>query len=157
MARRKGWYELSDAYRDRLTRNGIGRNAYERGDSLSGARGHRATPERGMSSAIRNPGRYQEYITRRSAGSEGIGESSRDSLMHEALAIADAYFDGNSKYEHDKMENAMRNPNVWTTDRLIAAARLSQEQWETLARRARNARYGGGPKSDLVYEYLYYH
>jgi len=37
---RKGWDALSDAYRSRLERQGIGKAAYESGTSLHGARGH---------------------------------------------------------------------------------------------------------------------
>lgn len=40
------WASLSGPYRQRLERSGIGREAYESGASLSGARGHGATPER---------------------------------------------------------------------------------------------------------------
>jgi hypothetical protein len=43
---RKGWESLSDSYRERLERGGIDRAAYSRGESLSSARGHAATPER---------------------------------------------------------------------------------------------------------------
>ena len=40
MMARKGWDSLSDAYRTRLQRTGIGQSAYESGASLHGARGH---------------------------------------------------------------------------------------------------------------------
>lgn len=43
---RKGWLDLSSDYRHRLERGGISRSDYERGESLSSARGHAATPER---------------------------------------------------------------------------------------------------------------
>ena len=43
---RRGWDDLSDTYRGRLERGGISRTGYERGESLSGARGHATTPER---------------------------------------------------------------------------------------------------------------
>lgn len=41
---RKGWDNLSAPYRRRLERRGITRLAYERGDSLTRARGHFITP-----------------------------------------------------------------------------------------------------------------
>lgn len=47
MARRKGWSELSDAYKKRLQRNGITATAYRQGASLQRSRGHAATPEHG--------------------------------------------------------------------------------------------------------------
>jgi hypothetical protein len=37
---RKGWGQLSDAYKRRLERGGITRSKYERGESLQRARGH---------------------------------------------------------------------------------------------------------------------
>lgn len=37
---RKGWEALSESYRSRLSRAGIGRSAYESGASLHRARGH---------------------------------------------------------------------------------------------------------------------
>jgi hypothetical protein len=40
---RKGWDQLSEAYRNRLVRGGINQQSYEAGASLKGARGH-ATP-----------------------------------------------------------------------------------------------------------------
>lgn len=36
----RDWDALSDNYRERLERGGIDREAYDRGDSLSSARGH---------------------------------------------------------------------------------------------------------------------
>lgn len=41
MARRKGWNELSDAYRRRLERSGVSKTDYESGTSLKSARGHK--------------------------------------------------------------------------------------------------------------------
>jgi hypothetical protein len=43
---RKGWAQLSPAYRGRLERKGIDRADYERGTGLEKARGHGTTPER---------------------------------------------------------------------------------------------------------------
>lgn len=43
---RKGWSSLSSDYRSRLERGGVSRSDYERGESLSTARGHGSTPER---------------------------------------------------------------------------------------------------------------
>ncbi len=37
---RKGWDNLSDAYRRRLELNGINKSAYDSGTTLAGARGH---------------------------------------------------------------------------------------------------------------------
>jgi hypothetical protein len=56
------WDSLSPAYRARLERNGIGRAAYLRGDSLKTARGKKPgqTPEH-PKDAIKNPERYKGY------------------------------------------------------------------------------------------------
>jgi hypothetical protein len=42
---RKLWEALTEAYRKRLTRAGISKAAYERGESVQAARGHAHTPE----------------------------------------------------------------------------------------------------------------
>lgn len=64
MATRKQWGDLSPAYRRRLERGGITRSDYERGASLSAARGHKHTPER-PEQAKRNPQRYRKYLQAR--------------------------------------------------------------------------------------------
>lgn len=61
---RSSWESLSPAYRSRLERGGITRQDYLSGASLSGARGHKATPER-PERADRNPERYKEYLATR--------------------------------------------------------------------------------------------
>lgn len=63
--RRRSWESLSPAYKARLSRHGITRQAYEGGSNLSAARGHAATPEHGVKDALRNPGKYEQYIARK--------------------------------------------------------------------------------------------
>ena len=65
MARARSWVSLSPSYRERLTRNGINRETYESGVSLSAARGHASTPEHGLRSAQKNPQKYAAYIAKR--------------------------------------------------------------------------------------------
>ena len=50
---RKGWDALSDAYRNRLERQGISRRAYESGSSLHKARGHVSQPSEAFASRLR--------------------------------------------------------------------------------------------------------
>lgn len=53
---RKGWDQLSDAYRKRLLRNGISQRDYDSGKSLGSARGHATPPglgERKWGSLVR--------------------------------------------------------------------------------------------------------
>jgi hypothetical protein len=45
MAKRSGWNQLSDSYRNRLQKKGITESAYTSGKSLESARGHATTPE----------------------------------------------------------------------------------------------------------------
>ena len=67
MARkRRAWESLSPKYRERLQRGGVTKRDYERGRNLSAARGHYATPEHGLKSALKNPKKYAEYIRKRS-------------------------------------------------------------------------------------------
>lgn len=61
---RLGWDAISSGYRSRLERGGITRESYEQGATLSGARGHAATPER-PEQAARDNERYRDYLGRR--------------------------------------------------------------------------------------------
>lgn len=65
------WAALSDAYRARLTRKGITKRKYERGVSLSEARGHAKTPEH-PEDVVRNPERYREYVERAASWQEKV-------------------------------------------------------------------------------------
>jgi hypothetical protein len=64
VARRGSWESLSPSYRERLSRNGISKAAYESGAPVTAARGHAKTPER-PERARKNPQRYPEYIQKR--------------------------------------------------------------------------------------------
>jgi len=65
-ARSRNWESLSPAYRARLSRYGITKSQYESGTrSLSGARGHGATPEHGLKDARKNPQKYGDYIRKK--------------------------------------------------------------------------------------------
>lgn len=62
--RRKGWDNLSPAYRRRLEKGGVGRAQYESGAPIRSARGHAKTPESPTEYA-KNPGRFKEYREKR--------------------------------------------------------------------------------------------
>lgn len=47
MAKRKGWDDLSPAYRKRLSNKGISKRSYTQGASIKSARGHKTTHEHG--------------------------------------------------------------------------------------------------------------
>lgn len=66
MARTRNWESLSPKYRERLSRSGVSRAAYESGAPVTAARGHARTPER-PERAARNPARYPEYTQKRTA------------------------------------------------------------------------------------------
>lgn len=85
MARSRDWDALSDNYRGRLERGGIGREAYLGGASLSAARGHRATPEHPRQ-AERNPAEFRDYIFK------------RDRLVGDILRAKFALFGSRDKY-----------------------------------------------------------
>ncbi len=61
---RRSWESLTPAYRRRLERSGITRAGYESGAPLTGARGHKSTPER-PGRADRRPD-YAAYRAQRS-------------------------------------------------------------------------------------------
>lgn len=60
---RKGWDQLTPAYRKRLGNAGISARDYNNGASLTRARGHATTPER-PERATRNPAKYGDYLER---------------------------------------------------------------------------------------------
>jgi hypothetical protein len=70
VARQRNWESLSPSYRERLSRNGISKAAYEAGSPVTAARGHAKTPER-PERAQRDPGRYPEYIQKRATKPPG--------------------------------------------------------------------------------------
>lgn len=65
MAKRKGWSDLSPGYRGRLQRGGIDRAGYERGATLSGARGHGRTPEHPLPANRAVPKRFERWYNER--------------------------------------------------------------------------------------------
>lgn len=65
MATRRGWSSLSDSYRARLSRHGITQAKYESGASLSGARGHKATPEHPIPRNEPVPKQYRKWFNNR--------------------------------------------------------------------------------------------
>lgn len=65
MSKRKGWDELSETYRRRLSRNGVTRAGYESGSSIKAARGHANTPERPEDAyTTRGKQRFKRYLER---------------------------------------------------------------------------------------------
>lgn len=62
---RKGWNELSDAYRKRLERAGITKGKYDKGESIKAARGHAKTPERPSEAySVQGRSKFREYLER---------------------------------------------------------------------------------------------
>jgi hypothetical protein len=60
------WEGISPAYRARLERGGITRQAYESGAKVTAARGHGATPEHPRD-AVKRPERFPAYQARSTA------------------------------------------------------------------------------------------
>jgi hypothetical protein len=73
---RKGWAQLSDAYRKRLERGGISKAQYEAGESLSKARGHGKTPERPRGKI--DAKKYPEYVSKRRELLRKVDERKRE-------------------------------------------------------------------------------
>ena len=94
---RKGWNDLSDAYRQRLERGGISQAEYNQGTSLAGARGHGQTPER-PEQASRNQERYQDY------------QSRREALQREVRAQKQRDFGASDKWRADRSKRHVESP-----------------------------------------------
>lgn len=74
---RKGWDQLSNNYRDRLTKAGVTREQYNTGGSLEKARGHERTPEH-PERAESQPDKYRDYLNRANALVNDIQRLKRD-------------------------------------------------------------------------------
>lgn len=73
----RNWNALSEGYRTRLERNGISRQDYERGVSVTAARGHAQTPERPQQAA-RDETRFSDYLSRRAAIADRVEAFKRE-------------------------------------------------------------------------------
>jgi hypothetical protein len=65
MSTRKGWDQLKPATQKRYIGAGISRADYKRGVSLSGARGHKQTPEHPLAADKPVPKQYQKWYNQR--------------------------------------------------------------------------------------------
>lgn len=126
---RKGWDELSPAYRQRLERGGITPAQYAAGASLSKARGHAKTPEH----AERNIDRlkYPEYFSR------------RQDLIRLLQQKKEALFGGSSRWDSERSMQNIRSKPIsntqlqWAVEKadygdLIDAIRDSPETYKFL-------------------------
>jgi len=102
MARtRKPWYDLTEAYRNRLEKGGIGPEEYRRGDSLQKARGHKP----------------KEHKTRKSSGKvkapkvQGVSEGSYRYWKRGAAAMGitgDDWERGVKEFDWEDLKDLLR-------------------------------------------------
>lgn len=114
---RKGWDQLSNAYRQRLTRNGISQGDYESGRSLGKARGHQ-TPsgisERKWGTLLREAKKatWPGATDIRSMLENELGKGSSPEQLQDAIrdkiAAQKAYANGDTTRARDIW--AKRNP-----------------------------------------------
>lgn len=153
---RRGWESLSPAYRGRLSRYGITKSQYESGRPLSGARGHGATPEHGLTSARRNPKKHGDYIRKRQVPTGGGGSLSDEDLAYELNAAKDAaYLNIHGKlkdYFKYKRETVVANVYGGTTSESgdVNGMSLAEARWTANAdteqlRAAATPQYLGNP------------
>lgn len=81
----KSWDNLSQNYRDRLSRAGITKSGYESGSqSVTGARGHAKTPEHPQD-VYKNKEKYRDYIEKKKE------KVKRDGTLRTARERAERY------------------------------------------------------------------
>jgi hypothetical protein len=97
MAKRRVWETLNETYRTRLQKGGIGKEQYERGDSLKAARGHATTPENAREYQ-KNPERFKEYRQRRKA------------IIDRVTAKKKEAFEFTLRWNEENSGNFVRNP-----------------------------------------------
>lgn len=144
---RRGWESLTPAYRQRLTRAGVTRAQYERGESLQAARGHAGTPER-PERAVRHPGQYGDYLAR------------RDRMVRRFMARKERLFSDVHKFNVRRAaQNALVNPitgqaptmQFMTRFLKMSAAdvdRINWPKWNPLTE---------SWDGDVIYAVLWYH
>jgi len=135
MARPRNWDALSPAYRARLQRNGITRQAYVSGASVKDARGHKATPEHGLRDAAKNPQRYQEYLHKKRPGGGQRPPANLEDLKDRAFASMDGKIGSYFKYNRNAViarvnnmsERQLRLTIAATEDDLLALAAIRRK------------------------------
>lgn len=88
----RDWNALSDSYRHRLERSGISRRDYERGASVSAARGHAETPE---------------HPSRATSESHPAYTARRERLLNEVAALKADVYSGRAKYNEQRSRKAL--------------------------------------------------
>ena len=108
---RKGWDQLSPAYRARLEKGGVSKTAYERGESIQAARGHSRTPER--PTQAQNFPQYQ---------------NERNKLVDKVASRKQAFFGTSPKWNPIRARRAF-NANPPPMAKLRYWSTLSREEW----------------------------
>jgi hypothetical protein len=136
---RNAWESLSDSYRKRLTRGGIDRAAYERGDSLKTARGHKAgkTPEH-PTDLFKSPEKYKEYrerkVKRENQKFKGgqKEKTDHDDLIERALRNAVRQLGEGYRFNEERIK---KNLKRMSAGELRDAAVISADEWRNRARK----------------------
>ena len=138
---RKGWHQLSDAYRNRLQRGGITQSAYERGESLQKARGHGETPER-PSQAYTKSGRvrFRKYLER-------VGEI-RKRTIDRKVRLFSQRFGWNEERARDYVMQGGTDVPKPTKKKLLEAEAMSDDEIEEMLH---------DPNIDEQWRFLWYH
>lgn len=131
----RNWRDLSPSYRQRLLSNGISKQDYEKGISLSAARGHGKTPER-PERASRSPERFQDYLGKRSeSGSQNADGSgvSRAQWARRYVRNLDRELGHKDKYNRRAIIERTQikdpdNPRYIPTEDLIWGATASEPE-----------------------------
>jgi hypothetical protein len=170
----KPWAQRSATQVRRLERAGFTERSYaaatpaERRAAFSHGPGK--TPEHGIGEALKNRGRYSNYLNRKGSPSASkTGEELDQSVMDNF----DRVFPENTgsmtmngekirtvTVERKRFLEGMQTNKggKWTDEKKRVAANLTESEWRRLAARANLAKQGRGPESDEdAFSFLYYH
>jgi len=150
--RRKGWSQLSPDYKRRLQRAGITKSKYEKGVSLSAARGHSKTPEHGLKEALFvNPGKYREYLrTRQPKGQDALAEAlDMNDKLDKAFEHMARELGGLPKYNNDTVRANVYG-GVTAESGVVDGMKYPEALWTIAAqqgelRAAASPQYKGNP------------
>jgi hypothetical protein len=108
MAIRKGWNQLSQSYRNRLSKGGMTEARYNAGESLKKARGHAKTPEN-KRELEKHPEKFGEYRER-----QARYRANRKSLVDRVVKKKKLAFQYSIKWSEENSRDFVKRPKIMT-------------------------------------------
>jgi hypothetical protein len=108
MAIRKGWNQLSQSYRNRLSKGGMTEARYNAGESLKKARGHAKTPEN-RRELEKHPEKFGEYRER-----QARYRANRKHIQDRVIEKKRLAFEYTLRWNEENSRDFVRRPKFMT-------------------------------------------